>query len=37
LYALTNILFLALMRKPVTRIFGRLQRKYGIFQASQER
>ena len=37
LYALTNILFLALMRKPVTRIFGRLQRKYGIFHASQER
>ena len=31
LYALTNILFLLLMKKPAVRIFGRLQRRYGVF------
>lgn len=31
LYALTNMLFLFLMKKPAFRIFGRLKRKYGIF------
>lgn len=31
LYALTNMLFLLLMKKPAFRIFGRLKRKYGIF------
>lgn len=31
LYAAANVAFLALLRKPAVRIFGRLRKKYGIF------
>ena len=31
LYAGTNVVFLALLRKPSIRIFGRLQKKYAVF------
>lgn len=31
LYAVTNVAFLALLRKPAVRIFGRIRKKYGIF------
>ncbi len=31
LYAAANMAFLALLRKPAVRIFGRLQKKYAIF------
>ena len=31
LYALTNVVFLAVLQRPAARIFGRLRQKYGIF------